>query len=191
MAGRLNAIATGSFFGWRSGLSWIKNFKYGDTTARIIDLRQHFVPPRSGKYQLKVLFSESNIQYEPDLAGLIVFEPEPISVVVHNPNERGSMPSAADVRAVAAIAAAGGMFVFFSLSLLARKGTSASPDGDNRKLRYFAPKLRDAIWFAILLVVFLSAWYDHARQVNALWDVFPDAEAQWSIELAPAQSGSR
>jgi hypothetical protein len=148
-----------------------------DTIWTDIDLRTFLAPPRSGKYRLQAFYRAAGIRRESDLSDMFITKSEPILVVVHNPNERGSMPSAADLRTGFAGVVACGMLGFFGLSLRARA---------RRWARFFT--IRDALWFVVVLAVLAVAWIDHARQVDKLWEVFPDAEAQWSIELADSST---
>ena len=132
------------------------------------DLRRYVSPPKSGKYQLQVLYHNSyRIADEPDHTGLIVMKSQPIAVWVDNPASERRWVFGPELVPMLAIAVAGA-------------GLAGAARVRGKRLAR-----RDLVWAGLITCVVFSFWLDHCHQLQRIADLQPDAEAQWSIRLTP------
>ncbi len=159
------------------GLGTFAPLKHGNTGTRVnfFELPKYVAPPPSGRYQLQAFYhNDIGIASERDISQLIVSKSEPLSVVVHNPTPRSDPQRRSDSRRPLTVLA--GCAVLIMVSVISRMRRS------DRKLLPISR--RDSIWCVLLVSIAIGMWLDQRRQSKLIFDVRPDAAAEWSIRLA-------
>jgi hypothetical protein len=168
------------------GLCQVGPLRCGDAEGPFaLDLRRYVAPPRSGKYQLQVLYhNQRSIASEQDLTGLIVSKSEPIWVTVHNLDEAESRQLGMRPHPALAILAA--CALLFASSLL-RPASPSQPQregyADAKQTVSTRLKIsrRDWCWSVLIVAVALGFWIDHQRQEKRIARTYEDAKARWTI----------
>lgn len=164
---------------------------FGETGQRptVFDIRRYVAPPRSGRYQLQVLYHNSvSIAHSPSLAGLIVSKSDPVWVVVSNPEEPATKPKLPIPLPTIAMCIAVGLILATSMF---RRATHPLPtDVAERTQCRSAWRLapRDTIWAVVLIAIACGYGYDSLRQSRYLETFKPHESAKWTISLAEPPS---
>jgi hypothetical protein len=141
-----------------------------------LDARSYVKSPPPGRYQLQVVYAEQEIAGDPDLAGLIVWQSQPVKVQVTN-----RTPAAYQARLYPWPIL--GMFVLLAIAFRVvdvwRRSRPGSPPSSLSRWWNW----RDAVALA-LLAGLATGWIVELRLLeNAISDVRPDREADWSMEI--------
>jgi len=170
--------------GGLAGVGPLEFCKCGNRT-NVFDIRRYVAPPRSGKYQLQVLYhNQIGIASEQDLTGLIVSKSDPIWISVHNLDEAES--AQLGMRPHPALAILAACALLFASSLLRLASTSrvqreSLADAKQTASTPIKISRRDWCWSALIVAVALAFWLDHQRQERRIERTYEDAKARWTI----------
>ena len=171
------------------GVAGIGPLPFGKQGNRlnVFDVRRYVSPPRSGRYQLQLLYhNQIDIASEPDLTGLIVSKSEPIWVTVHNPDDPGSRRWMVSPHPALAILAAGGILIAMSIFRPARSRSQAT---DQPAVAQQIGR-RDLAWMAVIVSIAIAFWFDSLYQASRIHRLIPDADARWTIEPTERPGGN-
>jgi hypothetical protein len=172
------------------GIASLGPFAYGENDAdgHGFDLRRYVAPPRSGRYQLQLVYhNERDLASEPDLSGLIVTRSKPIPVTIHvpSPPNNGLRPGVQSL--IAILAATATLSLATVIANRWRGPPAASTIEPTRWPRALLPR-RDFVWIGLMIAVAIGAAQGDRYWINQIAILTPDANAIWSIEIdAPIQ----
>jgi len=157
--------------------------KHGETGDRFnfLELTKYVSPPTSGRYCLQVFYHNWNaIADQRDISGCIVSKSEPILVTVNNPSPPAAEQRRRDsLRPLTVLAACALLTV---ISVVSTTCVSAVPIQSGWKR--FRISLRDFLWSGTIVSLAIGMWLDQRQQSKLIFDVRPDAAAEWSIRVA-------
>lgn len=139
-----------------------------------IDARSYVRPPKSGRYTLQLVHTQSHIADEPDLTGMIVWKSDPVPVIVHNQDMDGYPVSAIPLVFLIAI---GMVAMSVHERRVRRLAGSQGEQAGKGHWRKFLP--------ATILLILIAAWFgDSYRLRMQIEEKLPDSEASWTMKLA-------
>jgi hypothetical protein len=133
-----------------------------------VDLRHFVAPPRSGIYQVQLLYHDfPHLARERDWDGLIYFQSAPITIRVHNPDDPPRLSLEGAIPLAVALVPAG---LLISSWAIARRTK-------NRMILW-----RDIAWCAVILIVGVVWFADQQHLWQQIREALPHADALWTIE---------
>jgi hypothetical protein len=144
-----------------------------------LDARSYVKSPPSGRYQLQAIYAGQEIADEPDLTGLIVWQSQPIDVLVEN-------QTAAVEQRFSAVPLLGvlicGVVVFVAAAVVRRRNRPIA--AEQRKWWRHG---RDYVAMTLLVAATLGWLVDAHLLSREIERLRPDQQAQWSLLAADSQ----
>jgi hypothetical protein len=133
-----------------------------------VDLRRFLAPPRSGRYQVRMLYHDLHLPASGfKRSGLIYFESEPLTVEVDNPNDPLRISLEGAIPLTIALVPVG---LLVSGWIIARR----------RGNRAFV--WRDVAWCVVILAIGIVWFGDQQHLWQQIREALPHEEAGWTIE---------
>ncbi len=158
-----------SFMG--GGISSLGPMKFGEKHEFTLDARSYVAPPPTGRYTLQLFHSPDYLADEPDLAGLIVWESQPVQVNVTNPTTLDQRYVLLRFFAIVGMAVA-----VVVIPLLIRRRPVANASRKKSSL------VRDLVALAVIVLLAIGWSLDTDQQKLTNFRSLPDAHSSWTME---------
>lgn len=169
----ITSWGTGGSLGFAT-MGPLENGKKG-TQENWLDARCYVQPPPPGKYRLQVFHSQRWIADKSSLAGLIVVESEPVTVIVENPDVKELQMSL--IPPVAILAMAGIAVATLGIRRFLAKHSAVQH-------RVPTVRWRDLAWLVLVAVLALGWLVDNKYLAKEAWRLQPHQDANWTMRLA-------